>query len=37
MPLTNIIILALLAVAAIAAMGLGWMISKKNGTAVNRD
>jgi hypothetical protein len=29
MPLTNIIILALLAVAAIAAMGLGWMISKK--------
>lgn len=33
MPLTNIIILALLAVAAIAAMGLGWMISKKNGAA----
>lgn len=33
MPLTNILILALLAVAAIAAMGLGWMISKKNGAA----
>lgn len=33
MPLTNIIILILLAVAAVATMGLGWMISKKNGQA----
>ena len=33
MPLTNIFILALLAIAAVAAGVVGWMISKKNGAA----